>query len=248
MRSDPSYGRLPQRARDSWVERQRACYAAASACFTLSSWAAASIVEDYGIGAERVTAVGAGRNADPQPVARPWSPPHYLFAGLDWERKNGDGVLRAFRQLRGELPQARLTLVGDHPEIAEPGVRGLGRLSLRDEAERAQFIRLFEQATCFVMPSFAEPYGIVYREAAAAGVPSIGTTRGGAADAVGRCGVCVDPEDAAALLAAMRRFGDPEEARRVGSLGAAEREGSTWRAVAARVCEHLGAAAPAVRP
>ena len=37
-----------------------------------------------------------------------------------------------------------------------------------------------ESATCFVMPSHFEPFGIVYVEAAAAGVPSIGTVELGA--------------------------------------------------------------------
>ncbi len=240
LRADRSYDTLSARARRTWIERQRRCYEGARACLTLSSWAASSIVEDYGVPAERVVPVGAGRNADPQPVRRAWSPPRYLFAGLDWTRKNGDGVLRAFRSLRAEVPTARLTLVGDHPEIAEPGVSALGPISIRDPAQKRRFERLFEEATCFVMPSHVEPYGIVYREAAAAAVPSIGTTSGGARDAVGDCGLCVDPGDDEALLAAMRRFADPGFAEEAGRRGAAERAGTTWKAVAKLACRHLG--------
>jgi glycosyltransferase involved in cell wall biosynthesis len=247
FRADQAYAKLARRSRDSWIERQGQCYAAAAVCFTLSSWAARSIVEDYGVPADRVAAVGAGRNVDPRPVERPWSPPHFLFAGLDWERKNGDGVLRAFRALRAEEPGALLTVVGDHPEIEEPGVRALGRLSIRDPDQRRRFTGLFEEATCFVMPSFAEPYGIVYREAAAAGIPSIGTTKGGSRDAVGDYGVCVDPDDDAMLLAAMSRLADPESARAIGARGAARREETTWGAVALLICEHLDASAGALR-
>jgi glycosyltransferase involved in cell wall biosynthesis len=247
FRADQAYSKLARRSRDSWIERQRQCYAAAAVCFTLSSWAARSVVEDYGVPADRVAAVGAGRNVDPGPVERSWSPPHFLFAGLDWERKNGDGVLRAFRALRTEEPEALLTVVGDHPAIEEPGVRALGRLSIREADQRRRFTELFEEATCFVMPSFAEPYGIVYREAAAAGIPSIGTTRGGSSDAVGDYGVCVDPQDDAMLLAEMRRLADPESARSIGARGAARREETTWGAVARLICEHLDASAGALR-
>jgi glycosyltransferase involved in cell wall biosynthesis len=246
FRFDDAYSKLPRRARVSWVERQRECYAAAGVCLTFSSWAAKSIVEDYGVPADRVAAVGAGRNIDPEPAERQWSPPHFLFAGLDWERKNGGGVLRAFRELRTAVPEARLTVVGDHPEIDEPGVQALGRLSIREPEERRRFTRLFEEATCFVMPSFAEPYGIVYREAAAAGVPSIGTSRGGSSDAVGSCGVCVDPEDEEGLLAEMRRLSDPEVVRRIGALGVESRDETTWKAIAGLICEQLGSEAPAV--
>lgn len=240
LASDPAYDVLPRRARREWIERQRRCYEGARACLTLSSWAAASIVDDYGVEAARVTAIGAGRNADPQPLERSWTPPRYLFAGLDWERKNGAAVVRAFRRLHEAQPAARLTLVGDHPPIEEPGVDALGRLSLADPEQRRRFEGLFEQATCFVMPSHAEPYGIVYREAAAAGIPSIGTDRGGAADAVGEWGVCVDPDDDDALFAAMERFADPQTAGRLGRAAAEHREETTWRAVAARACERLG--------
>jgi glycosyltransferase involved in cell wall biosynthesis len=100
---------------------------------------------------------------------------------------------------------------------------------------------LFAQATCFVMPSQLEPFGIAYVEAAAAGAPSIATSVGGAgtivADGTGRL---VAPGDGAGLLAAMRELADGEVARR---MGAAARERSrlfTWEQVGARLLAALG--------
>jgi glycosyltransferase involved in cell wall biosynthesis len=240
VRDDTAYGVMPRRARAAWIARQRACYGAARACLTLSSWTADSIVRDYGVPESHVSAVGAGRNLDPQPVEREWWPPRYLFVGLDWQRKNGDGLLRGFARLRERIPEARLTLVGAHPPIEAPGVAARGSLSARVPTEKRALERLFEGATCFVMPSHVEPFGMVYEEAGAAGIPSIGTTVGGALDAVGDGGLCVDPFDDDALLEAMLHFADPEIARATGRRAAARRGETSWRAVAARVSDALG--------
>ncbi len=242
VRNDPAYGMIPQRSREAWIARQRACYAAAAACLTLSSWTAESIVRDYGIPESRVSVVGGGRNVDPRPAEREWLPPRYLFVGLDWQRKNGDGLLRAFARLRERIPEARLTLVGTYPPVEAPGVTVRGRLSVRVPSERRALEGLFEGATCFVMPAHVEPFGLVYQEAGAAGIPSIGTTVGGASDAVGDGGLCVDPSDDEALLEAMLHFADPAIAKAVGRRAAARRGQTTWRALAARVSDALGLA------
>lgn len=239
-RDDVAYGGMPRRVYEDWVGRQREVYARAAACLTLSPWTSASVTGDYGVDPAKVHAIGAGRNIETHPAPREWSPPRFLFVGFDWERKNGPGLLRAFRELRAELPEARLDLVGGHPPVEEPGVTGHGTLSTDDPDQRARLRGLFETATCFVMPSFVEPLGMVYQEAGAAGIPSIGTTVGGSPFAVGEGGVCVDPNDDGALLAAMREFAEPERAREVGEAAAVASEQTSWRAVAARACAALG--------
>jgi glycosyltransferase involved in cell wall biosynthesis len=199
-------------------------------------------MRDYGIDRSRVHVVGFGRNFDPQPISRDWSTPRFLFAGYDWERKNGPMLLRAFSKLRVESPAAELHLVGSIPRVDAEGVTVHGRVDRKDPAGRQRMERLIEQATCFVMPSRYEPFGMVYVEAAAAGVPSIGTTVGGAADAIGAGGVVVDPADEGALLDAMRELSQPV---RAASAGAAALERShlfTWRAVAERVVRALNLA------
>jgi glycosyltransferase involved in cell wall biosynthesis len=227
------------RSAPSWIARQRRNYANTFACCVASHWAAGSVVDDYGIDPDRVHVVGFGRNFDPVPRPKDRTVPRFLFAGLDWERKNGPMLMRAFARLRTEIPDARLDLVGETPPIDAAGVTVHGRLDRRDLAGRAQMERLFEEATCFVMPSQYEPFGMVYVEAAAAGVPSIGTTLGGAGEAIGPGGVLVDPTDERALLDAMRRFANPEHAA---AAGRAARERSTlftWRQVAERVVRAL---------
>ena len=80
---------------------------------------------------------------------------------------------------------AHLDLVGSHPSVSVEGVRGHGWLSLADSEARAKLDHLFETATCFVMPSLCEPSAIAYVEAAAGGVPSIGSAIGGSAELIG---------------------------------------------------------------
>ena len=240
-RQDPVYDALAPAARQRWLDRQRRIYERASGCCATSHWVADSLGEDYGVTADRVHVVGLGRNIEREaPPQRDWSVPRFLFAGFDWERKRGGAVVEAFAAVRERLPEATLDLVGGHPEIAAPGVTGHGRLPLRDPESRRRFTGLIERATCFLMPSTYEPFGIAYVDAGAAGVPSIGTTVGGAPDAVGPGGLLVDPGDGvAALTEAMLELAEPATAQRLGALAAAHSALLTWQAVGERVLRAL---------
>jgi glycosyltransferase involved in cell wall biosynthesis len=187
-----------------------------------------------------VVVTGFPRNHTPALRTGDWSPPRFLFVGREWERKRGADVVEAFAAVRDAYPEARLDVVGGHPPLTGPGVVGHGplRLSMPDEAAQVQ--ALFAAATCFVMPSELEPFGIVYAEAAAAGVPSIATARGGAGTIVGPdAGVLVEPGDVDALRAAMLRLADPEVARRLGEGALRGAERFSRAAVTSRVLDAL---------
>lgn len=228
------------------IARQRRAYERAVAVAVATPWAGRSVVDDYGILPEKVKPVGLGRNRDVVAPDRVWESPRFLFVGRDWQRKNGDAVVAAFRDVRRERPDATLDVVGGHPQIDEPGVRGHGHLRLAERRDSARLDALFASATCFVMPSLFEAAGIVYLEAAACGVPSIGTTRGGAADLIGAGGVVVDPTDSEGLRRAMLAMCDATAARQAGRVAERRAEDFEWRAVAARLMEALGLPAPRV--
>jgi glycosyltransferase involved in cell wall biosynthesis len=236
----PEWRAQPERSVRARVRLQQASYGRALACCVASDWAAGSVVSDYGVPSEKVHIVGLGRNHDPRPVPREWTTPRFLFVGQDWNRKGGPELLRAFAQIRERAPEATLDVVGAHPPLDADGVRGHGRLALNVPEARDRIQGLFERATCCVMPSRFEPFGIVHVEAAAAGVPSIGTTVGGAGYAIGpEGGRLVPPGDAEALLGAMLELSNPDTAKRMGAA-ALERSGRfTWRAVAERVLAAL---------
>ncbi len=230
---------ISRRAFESRLTRQQQIYERAIAVCLTSRWAAESVLEDYGIAPEKVHVVGVGRNHTAPVLERDWSTPRFLFVGMDWPRKNGEGVLRAFGRLRAELPRARLDLVGAHPPVDAPGVTGHGILRMTEPGQHAQLERLFGESTCFVMPSFSEASAIAYVEAAAAGLPSIGTTSGGSDYLIGDGGVVVDPHDDDALLAAMRRLADPATAQRTGAAAKVRSELFTWPEVARRLLRAL---------
>lgn len=224
-----------------WVSRrQSAACRSAHACCVASRWAADALVRDHGIDASRVHVIGYGRNAVvPEPPDRDWSIPRFLFVGRDFERKNGAAVVRAFGRVRRSVPHAQLDVVGDHPALAEEGVTGHGRIDVHEPAGRQKLESLFANATVFVLPSFIEPFGIVYVEAATAGIASIATSIGGTADSVGDGGVLVDPHDDDAIYRAMLELCDADHARALGAIARRRAEAFTWSAVGQRVLRSL---------
>ncbi len=235
----PVYDSIDPSGRRRWLERQRRIYEASRGCCTTSSWVAASISDDYGIPAEKVHVIGFGHNVDAGQVERDWSIPHYLWVGADWERKRGAATVEAFATVRQRHPDATLDLVGAHPPIEADGVTGHGRLPFDSEEGQRKYRELLRRATCFLMPSTYEPFGIAYIDAGAAGVPSIGTAVGGAVDAIGEGGVVVDPSADGILAEEMLKLADPERARELGALANRNSLQFSWQAVAERLLRAL---------
>jgi glycosyltransferase involved in cell wall biosynthesis len=231
---------LGVRAIERWIAMQGRCYEGAIGCCVASQWAADSIVRDYEVEPSKVHVVGLGRNYDPRPTLRDWMHPRFLFVGYDWKRKNGPMVVRAFSYVRERFPSAQLDLVGGHPRLDVEGVRGHGPLDFSLPRQRASVEALFEAATCFVMPSKFEPFGMAYVEAGAAGVASIGTVVGGARDVIGDdAGLLVDPSDEGALIDAMTIMCEPLRASNMGAAALEKSRFFTWEAVAERVMKVL---------
>lgn len=142
------------------------------------------------------------------PGTSPSLEPVVLTVGRYAERKGVDLLVRAVARIRERVPAVRLVIVGrGQTEVLGPLVRDLratsfvefhGEVSLEDL--RAHYRR----ARLFAMPSWedegtgsVEGFGIVYLEAAACGVPSLGGRSGGIEDAIeeGVTGFLVNPKD-----------------------------------------------------
>src|SRR5438477_1376879 len=95
--------------------KQMAAYRKAHACCVPSRWSGDELIRE-GVPASKIRIVGYGPNLlVDAPEERDWSVPVFLFIGWDWQRKNGDAVVRAFVRLRELLPDAVLNVVGHHP-------------------------------------------------------------------------------------------------------------------------------------
>lgn len=230
---------LPEASLRRRVEFQRHMYRRARGCCFTSGWAAASAIQDYGIDRRKVHVVGVGANHLVVTNGREWYPPRFLFIGQDWHRKGGDAVVRAFKRVQREHAGAQLDLVGAAPPIVADGITVHGVLALGDPRARQRLGCLLRRATCFVMPSRHEPSALAYVEAARAGLPSIVSKAGGSEELVGRGGIGVEPNDDAALLAAMLVLSDPAVACHMGATARVHAERFTWEAVGARLVRAL---------
>lgn len=110
----------------------------------------------------------------------------------------------AFAIVARERPEARLTIAGDGPERAAleplfPSGTFAGRL------EQPALAALFSRADVFVWPAIEEPFGFVFLEAQAAGLPVVGGASRGVVDVVrdGETGLLVTPDDPAAIAGAI---------------------------------------------
>jgi hypothetical protein len=230
------YEGVGRRQARRWRERQLRNFRRARACCVAGEWAARSVREDYGIDPGKVHVVGFGPNSPRrEALERDWSTPRFAFIGVDWERKQGQAVLDAFAEVRRRHPEATLELIGGHPPVQEPGMIGHGMLPLDSAEGRRLHAEVLARATCLVLPSKFEPFGIAYVDAAAAGVPSIGTSNGGAADAIGDGGILIDPADLQGLCRAMLELSEPGRAGELGRRAFAHSAGLSWQGVAERI-------------
>lgn len=239
--SDIRESAFPEREVRRWFERQGKSARAASVVCVSTSYAARSFVEDYGVSEDRVTVVGMGhRPRSVQTTAsRDWSTPRFLMVGVDWQRKNGEAVVRAFRTVREQFPDATLDLVGRHETVVEPGVRDHGFLARQDVASQALLDSLFAKSTAFVLPSRYDLSPIAYLEAASAGLPVVSSTEGGAGELLGEAAISVHPDDYRALADAMVRLADPVTAQLMGARASSAAETASWSHVAERIVTAL---------
>ncbi|MCA1824972.1 MAG: glycosyltransferase family 4 protein [Mycobacteriales bacterium] len=158
-------------------------------------------------------------------------------------RKGQDVLLRALPAVRDAVPDATLLLVGGGPDMprlqrlaVESGVADAVRFT--GSVPWAQLPAHYASGDVFAMPCRTrrggldvEGLGIVYLEAAAAGLPVVAGRSGGAPEGVldGETGLVVDGRDVAALAASLSGLlTDADRARRMGAAGRRWAE-SVWR-------------------
>jgi alpha-maltose-1-phosphate synthase len=224
---------------------QREVFASCRKVFTLSRWTADSIVQHYGIPADKVVVVGAGANLGMQIDRRiDTANPYILFVGMDWEQKGGPLLLEAFRLVRSWRSDVRLKIVGCTPAIDEPGVDLIGYLPHGDSSARHRLAGLYGRASCLVLLSRFDCFPNVLLEAQLVGVPVV-TLRGqGRTEALrhGETGMLVDRAEPGPVADALVSVLTDELGR--GLLGRTARrwaeERFTWPLVVDRVLAEMG--------
>ena len=173
---------LDQRSTDRALSYERHVYLGMNKVFAMSDYLRRSFIEDFGVPEERVSSVGAGinMNAIPDPQhGKCYDIPNLLFIGVDFARKGGWELLKAFRAVREKVANATLHIVGPRelkiPTALEGGVVVHGYLNKTNPEDQKRLMRLFERCCLFVMPSLYEPFGIAPLEAMAHQLPCLVT-------------------------------------------------------------------------
>lgn len=141
-------------------------------------------------------------------------------------------LVRAFALVREKIPNAELVIVGADYTLLEPNsftselktlAQSLGVLEhVRFTGARSDVPNVMAACDVFTMPSFEEPFGLVFLEAMAMRKPVVAIANGGTPEVVeqGRSGLLSPPWDVPALAANIVRLLEDRELRtQMGSYG-----------------------------
>ncbi len=223
-----------------WIRLEKEIYQHATLNFVRSSNVARSIVKDYNCPANKVILAYAGSNAkvsDVRTENRDDSRQHILFVGLDWKRKGGPDLVEAFKLVLHKHPNAHLTIVGAKPELQIPNCTVIGPLP----ADKLN--QYYQWASVFCLPTYQEPFGIVFIEAMTARLPIVATRVGAIPELVqdGNNGRLVEPGDIQGLANALSELlDDPEMSHLFGERSyQLTRERYSWQAVARQFHQNI---------
>ncbi|MET4118622.1 glycosyltransferase involved in cell wall biosynthesis [Bradyrhizobium sp. JR1.5] len=111
-------------------------------------------------------------------------PPRFLYVGRFSPEKSLEHLVQAFKQVLASWPGAKLVLVGKGP--SEQGLRAIvSDLGINDDViftgakYDSDLFEEYSKATCFVLPSHSEPWGLVVNEALSYACPVIVSYRCG---------------------------------------------------------------------
>ena len=201
----------------------------------------------------KVTTILNGiRPLDPQKLSSPEEIRAELGIGPDTplivcaarleREKDVSSLITAMIEVKAAFPEVRCVVAGQGAQremlttrIREAGLTGAVQLlGFRTDAQA-----LIQAGDIFVLPSLAEPFGLVILEAMALGRPVVATDAGGPREIVehGVTGLLVPPSDPSALAAAMQRLiADRQATEAMGQRG---RERFTARFTAARMAQDM---------
>jgi glycosyltransferase involved in cell wall biosynthesis len=145
------------------------------------------------------------------------APTVFLFVGALSARKGLPLLLKAWQELDPPNSELWIAGTGSIPKTVTKELKN--SVKLLGSVSRLKLARLFHQAHVFVFPSFFEGLAQVQLEAAASGLPIIGTSSSGADEIVeeGVTGFIIEPGNLAELMDRMSRFLErPELVREMG--------------------------------
>ena len=175
---------IPDKVIYAALDYEECVYQAMNKIFTMSEYLRKSFIHDLKIPPAKVAHIGGGINFDippPRNLKKRYDQKNILFVGLNFLRKGGFLLLKAFSVIRDVYPGASLTIIGHSQlnvdERLTRGVRLLGFLDRSDPYQNQIYEKAFDNASILVMPSIYEPFGFAPLEAMVHEIPCILTNR-----------------------------------------------------------------------
>jgi glycosyltransferase involved in cell wall biosynthesis len=163
-------------------EYEKAVYQDMSKIFVMAEYWRRSFIEDFSVEPRRVVNIGVGVNIEiPSVVPKDYSRQQVVYVGIDFARKGGENLVKAFRLLQVRHPDATLHIIGPPtmPSILQqPGLRNVeyhGQLSREVVEQKTKLLEVLNSGTLFVLPSLYEPFGNAALEAMLFRMPVIAT-------------------------------------------------------------------------
>jgi len=245
-----------RRARTYWSAKRRLALRSATELFTVSQAARRALVERFGLREDRVAVVPEAPAALFRPrteaemeaalAALGLHPQSYfLFAGGISPHKNLETLLAAYSKLRlarDVVPP--LVLVGDlddesYLSATDRVRRQIATLGLAEHVRLPGFVSdeslacLYTGASCVVLPSLAEGFGLPAVEAAACGAPLVVSDLPAHRETLDGAALFVQPTDVVGFAAALGRIlDDPSERDVLARRGQQAVAHLTWDAAA----------------
>jgi len=181
---------------NQWIyDQERRGFHAADKIIAVSNYTKSLLVNHYGISPDKIEVVYNGHETkgpvsltvDPMVCEKRKESPLVLFLGRLTVQKNPVQFLNVAKAIHEHRPDVQFVMAGEGNMLEElldktcelglaENVIFTGKVS-RKEADH-----LYKHASCFVMPSLSEPFGLVALEAISHGVPVVLSKQSGAAE------------------------------------------------------------------
>ena len=181
---------------------------------TVSRASRQDIATDFAIAETKLSIVHNGIDTKvfrPIPGIEPEAFNVMATASADVPLKGLDYLIRAISILTNEIPELKLTVLGKLNEDGKTAnlIKQLGlenRIHFYSGLSSQEVAELYAKATCAVVPSIYEGFGLPAGEAMACGVPVIATNGGALPEVVGDAGITVPTRDHLSLANAIRKL------------------------------------------
>lgn len=125
--------------------------------------------------------------------------PYLFYVGNAHPHKNVEGLIKAYLLLQKKYPDLSLVLSGHDHYFWERIKQSVAASPLKKDiiftgsVSDEELVSLYKNASCFVMPSFEEGFGIPLLEAFACGCPVVSSNAGALPEVGGNAAIFFDP-------------------------------------------------------